>query len=144
MNTNNIQVLPNGQGIAIRSEKTLVRNVGSIVLINPSTGAPYIQPTNVTSTFYSKALLVKNAPGTLYSVTGFNSGSAQFIQLHDLATVPVANAVPVVFIYVAANSNFSYYVTRSFTKGIAIVSSSTGPIYTIPNNSDCWFDCQVV
>lgn len=100
---------------------------------------------NTTTTAYAASLVIKNRPGELHRLTGYNSkGSAQFIQLHDAASVPADNAVPKVVITVAASSNFVIdYSTkaRDFINGIVVCNSSTAATKTI-GSSDCWFDAQ--
>ena len=100
---------------------------------------------NATSTAYETSRVVKNIPGTVYGLTGYNSkASAQFIHLYDATAVPADTAVPVVVITAAASSNFSIdfgIYGRRFTTGICIGNSSTGPTKTI-GSADCWFDVQ--
>ncbi len=100
---------------------------------------------NSTSAAYVASQIAKASPGTIYGLTGYNSkGSAQFIQLHDSATLPADTAVPAVVIIVAATANFSIDFTtvgRYFTNGIVVCNSSTGPTKTI-GSADCWFDIQ--
>jgi hypothetical protein len=44
---------------------------------------------NHTTAAYVNGTVVKNAAGTLYGLTGYNSKTSdQFIQIHDSATVP--------------------------------------------------------
>lgn len=104
-------------------------------------------PSNATSTAYEASRVVKASAGVLYGLTGYNSkASAQFILLFDSATVPADTAVPKVVISVPATSNFSIDFGpygRSFSTGIAISNSSTGPTKTI-GSADCWFDVQYV
>lgn len=100
---------------------------------------------NATSAAYEASRVVKASAGVCYGLTGYNSkGSAQFIQLHDAAALPADTAVPAVILTVATVGNFSIdfgVYGRSFTKGIVICNSSTGPTKTIGGN-DCWFDVQ--
>jgi hypothetical protein len=102
-------------------------------------------PLNVTSTAYETSHVVKATGGRLWGFSGYNSkGSAQFIQVHDAASLPADTAVPAVVITVAASSNFSIdFGThgRQFATGIVICNSSTGPTKTI-GSADCWFDVQ--
>lgn len=100
---------------------------------------------NATSTAYEASRVVSAAPIAVYGLQGYNSkASAQFIQLHDAASLPADTAVPKVVIIVAAASNFSVdfgAYGRAFNNGCVICNSSTGPTKTIAS-ADCWFDVQ--
>jgi hypothetical protein len=100
---------------------------------------------NATSSAYETNRVIKAAPGTLWGVQGYNSlASAQFIQLHDAASLPADTAVPVVTFQVPASSPFSIdfgQLGRRFAVGIVICNSTTGPTKTI-GASNCWFDAQ--
>ena len=100
---------------------------------------------NSTSVAYETNRVAKATPGTLYKVTGYNSlASAQFIQLHNAASLPADTAVPVAVITVAASSNFSFDfsdIGRYFSTGIVLCNSTTGPTKTI-GSANCWFDVQ--
>lgn len=108
-----------------------------------STGSSLIN--NSTSAAYVASQVVKPNPGTVVGVTGYNSkASAQFVQLHDAASLPADTAVPAVTITVPASSNFSIdfgNFGRAFSTGIVICNSSTGPTKTI-GSADCFFDVQ--
>lgn len=101
---------------------------------------------NKTTTSYASSLIVASNPATLYGLTGYNSKvSAQFIQIHDSATVPADNAVPAIMFSVPASSNFSLDLAlkgRKFANGIVVCNSSTGPTKTL-GAADCWIDVQV-
>lgn len=101
-------------------------------------------PSNATSTAYEASRVIKASAGTLYRVTGYNSGGAQFIQVHNAAALPADAAVPSILIPVAATSRFDIDLTpygRRFSTGVVICNSSTGPTKTI-GAADCWFDVQ--
>jgi len=107
-----------------------------------------MQPKNLNyddSIAYEASAIVKATPGSIYSITGYNSRtSAQFIQLHDSATLPADTAVPAVIFKVPASSNFFYdfnEIGRFCTKGIVVCNSSTGPTKTI-GSADCWYNIQ--
>jgi hypothetical protein len=93
--------------------------------------------TSVTAPYYSLAKvsgsIVKASGGFLRSVHGFNSGSAQFIQIHNLATQPLNGSIPVNVFIAAALSNFSIDFGATglpLTAGIFIGNSSTPDVLT--------------
>ena len=100
-------------------------------------------PSSATTPAYAASIIAKAAPGTVYYVTGYNSGvSAKFIQIHDASALPADGAVPAVLLSVAGSSNFSLYFGtfgRYFSNGIVVCNSSTGPTKTI-GAADCWID----
>ena len=74
------------------------------------------------------ALVVKSIGGTLFGMTGYNTGGAQFIQIHDAAAIPANGALPVISEAISPSSGFNYdpgTLGRVFTNGIVICSSST-------------------
>lgn len=84
------------------------------------------------------------AGGSLISLTGYNSkASAQFIQVHNSATVPANGAVPIVTFTVPATSNFSLNFTTpmAFGAGIVVCNSSTATTKTL-GSADCFFTIQ--
>lgn len=104
-----------------------------------------LSQTNISVAAYVSNKIIKATAGTLYRITGFNSSaSAQFIQLHDAATLPADTAVPVLVQKVAAGSNFVIEfgsIGRAFSTGIVVANSSTGPTLTI-GSADLWIDAQ--
>lgn len=102
---------------------------------------------NSSSVAYVASQIVKAAPGTLYRLQVYSSlGSAQWIQLHNSATLPADAAVPVAIFKIAtvADITISYAdIGRYFSAGIVVCNSTTGPAKTI-GAADCWFDAQYV
>ncbi len=102
---------------------------------------------NSTSTSYESSRVIKGSAGKLYGVSGYNSNSSQqFIQIHNSSNVPADSSIPVITFTVPGGSPFSIDfgpVGRSFSNGIVVCNSSTGPLKTIGSN-DCWFDAQYV
>lgn len=101
--------------------------------------------TRVNSAAYEASHILKDSAGSLMSLVGYNSGPAQFIQVHDSATLPADTAVPAYIFAVPATSNFSldFPVTGCpFTNGVVVCNSSTGPTKTI-GAANCWFSSLV-
>lgn len=94
------------------------------------------------STAYAASLIVSANTSILLFISGYNSlASAQFIQLHDSATVPANGAAPIAVITVPASSNFTIAIPTSgmlFKKGIVVANSTTGPTLTI-GALNCYF-----
>lgn len=81
------------------------------------------------------SLIVKASKGQLLRVFGYNAlAGAQFLQVHDSATLPADAAVPILVIALVASSPFQIDlngIAFPFQNGITICNSSTGPTKTI-------------
>ena len=102
-------------------------------------------PSNASNTALAASLIVKAGAGRLFRVNGTNTKvSAQFVQIHDSATLPAEGAVPKVVISVAASTpytiDFGIY-GRLFSAGIVICNSSTAATKTI-GSADILSDAQ--
>ena len=105
-----------------------------------------IKITNRSTTAYAASLVVSANPAILLGFSGYNSKtSAQFIQVHDVASLPADAEAPKIVIKVEAESSFAMDFGqdgRQFDTGIVICNSSTGATKTI-GSADCWIDAQV-
>ena len=98
-------------------------------------------PDNNPSVAYEASRIIKVGNGILYGISGYNSGAAQFLQLHDSATLPADTAVPALPISIPAAGNFSIdfgMYGMKFGAGIVVCNSTTGPTKTI-GAANCWF-----
>lgn len=102
-------------------------------------------PASTHSNVYESSRVIKSGPGLLFGFSVYSSNvAAQFIQLHDSATLPADTAIPVAVFTIAtiANLGVSYiFPGRFFSRGIVICNSTTGPTKTI-GAADCFFDAQ--
>ena len=103
-----------------------------------------LAPDRARSVAYQNSRVIKVTGGVLYGLSGYNSGVAQFLQLHDATAVPADAAVPAEVIAIPATSNFSIdfgVYGQGFGLGIVVCNSTTGPTKTI-GAADCWFSAR--
>lgn len=109
-----------------------------------------MQPKNLNyydSVALEASAVVKASPGTLFSITGYNSSANdQFVQVHDAAALPADIAIPAIVFKVAAQENFFYEIKeigRFFKNGITVNNSSTCPTKTI-GSATLWLNVQYI
>lgn len=102
-----------------------------------------IEPSNINSAVYETSHVIKASAGTIYEVRGYNSGPAQWIQIHDASSLPADTAVPEDIVYAAGSDNFwiSFRQGKACATGIVVSNSTTGPTKTI-GAADCWFSAE--
>lgn len=79
-------------------------------------------------------LVVSTNPAKLLKVIGYNAGAAQFLQIHNKASLPADTTVPDLSIAIAATSNFDIdFGDYGFdcNVGIVVCNSSTVATKTI-------------
>lgn len=105
-----------------------------------------MQVSQITSDGLKKSLQIKAAPGALYSITGYNTGPAQYIAIYDKATTPTVGDKPKLLVKVATETSFYWdftQIARQFTAGIFIGNTSTAASFTA-GADDCLFDAMYV
>lgn len=95
------------------------------------------------NTVIATGLIVKAAPGKLYSLHVHNNrGSAQFIHVYNATTTPVAqNPVVVLSLAAGAYAHLEWHEGLELSTGIFVGNSSTVDTYTI-GSADCHFCVQ--
>lgn len=106
---------------------------------------PAANPNFTESIDYAVSGVIKAAPGTFYSISGYNSNSSpQFIHLYDSITVPADTEIPRIILKVEAEKNFYYDSGRfgiSFSTGISW-SNSTTAVTKTEGVADIWLNAQ--
>lgn len=104
-----------------------------------------VHVTTVRSTALATNLVIRATPGYLVQIRGQNdSGAAQYIQVHDAASLPGNGAVPKEVIKVSAGTSFSISPKSNlqFSVGIVVCNSSTAATLTV-GSADCWFSADI-
>ena len=95
----------------------------------------------VSSTGMESFRILSATPCRLFELYGYNSGPAQFIQLHDISTLPAENSVPVWVFGISAQTSFSFTFGIHgipFSAGCVVNNSSAIAIKTI-GSANCFF-----
>lgn len=123
--------------LAALNAKVTAVNTGAVVVASGAITAN-VQTVSVASAMSAASLVVKASAGTLFSLTGYNAGPAQFLQVHNAATLPANAAVPLCVVSVPAQSNFSleWKLGLPCSTGIVFSNSSTAATKTI-GSADC-------
>ena len=131
--------------LAALNTKVTACNTGAVVVASGSITANQIVASLKSSTAYEASNVIKGSAGTLYSLTGYNSGPAQFLQVHNSATLPANGVAPVLLIAIPAQSTFAFEwkLGIPLSTGIVVSNSSTGPTKTI-GSADCYFTATYV
>lgn len=134
------------QDAQITLETAINAKLGASLTVADSNSLLVNTATLVSSAAYEASKILKASAGKLISVSGYNSGATQFIQLFNSATLPANGVAPAKVIAVPTGSNFSIDVPLTgipFTAGIVICNSSTGPTKTI-GAADCYFTAVIL
>jgi len=95
-------------------------------------GATQRYPTTSTNAAAASAV-VTTSPARLYSISGYNNGAAQYIQLFDLTALPADTTVPLLSFPVGAQQwwYFDWQDGLPMTLGVVVCNSSTALTKTI-------------
>ena len=119
--------------LAALNAKVAACNTGAVVVASGSVTATPVAPSLANSSALESSRVVKAAAGRLFSITGYNSGPGQFIQVHNATTLPADTAVPVLVLSVPALSTFSFDfggVGLPLSTGIVVSNSTTAATKT--------------
>ena len=127
---------------ATTDDRAVVNTSGELSVL----AAPSSTSASAASFYFSTALesgsQVKASAGVLYGVSGYNSGSRQWVHIFNSATQPANGAIPFAVIRVAGDNNFAWDTGKfgiPIDTGIYIANSTTAATLTSAS-ADCWFN----
>jgi len=130
---------------AILAKLTAV-NTGAVVVSSGSVTANDPAVSVAKSTSLSASLIVKASAGSMFSLTGYNSGPAQWVQVHNAASVPANAAIPLAVVAVPAQSTFAFEWGKGLpcSTGIVLCNSygadpATAAAQKTIGSNDCFF-----
>lgn len=103
-----------------------------------------IATVNGNTVAYAASLVVRATAGKVYAIRGYTTTAAQWIQIHDAAALPANGTVPEDIKRPDAQGNFEFIYPqgKSFTTGLVVADSSTGPTLTV-GAADCWISYEI-
>ena len=141
--------LPSGAAseatLSALNDKVTACNTGAVIVASGSITANTATMSVASSSTYEASKVVKAGAGTLFNLSGYNSGPAQWLQLYNSTTLPANGVAPILLLAVPAQSTFSFDWTKGIpcSTGIVVGNSSTGPTKTI-GSADCYFTASYV
>ena len=131
--------------LAALNAKVTAVNTGAVVVASGTVTANVQTVSLASSTAYEASRIVKDGAGTLFSLSGYNSGPAQFLQVHNSATLPANGAAPAMLLAIPAQSTFAFEWDKGvvLSAGIVVSNSSTGATKTI-GSADCYFTATYI
>lgn len=126
--------------VAALNAKVTAVNTGAVVVASGSITSTPVAVSLASSTAYEASRVVKASAGTLRSLTGYNSGPAQFLQLHNTTTVPADGVAPIMVLPLPAQSGFAFEWVNGIpcATGISLCNSTTAPTKTL-GSANCFF-----
>ena len=131
--------------LAALNAKITAMNSGATVIQSGAITNTPVAPSRVNSSAYEAARVVKASAGRLFNISGYNSGPAQFLQIHDAASLPAESEVPCAIFAIPSLASFSYEFELGIpcSTGIVVTNSSTGPTKTI-GSANCFFTATYI
>ena len=131
--------------LAALNTKVTACNTGAVVISSGTVTSNTATMTLSSSTAYETNRVVKASAGTLFNLSGYNSGPAQFIQLHNTTSLPADGQAPILLLAIPAQTTFSFDWTKGIpcSTGITVCNSTTGPTKTI-GSANAYFTASFV